>query len=209
MDDDVAADIMRATYRALCEHGFAELTMQDIADEWGKSKAALHYHYDSKHHLLLAFLDHLYERYVDRLDDPDGETPADRLRTLLDAVLRPPEPDDHPHEAFGTAMLELKAQAPYDEAVRERMQSFDAFLFETVREHVEAGIDAGQFRAVDPADTARFIVTAVDGARTKEVAIGQELAVTRRMLRTYVDTHLSLAETNASPDNSNGTAVTE
>jgi AcrR family transcriptional regulator len=209
MDEDVSAEIMAATYRALCEHGFADLTMQDIADEWGKSKAALHYHYDSKHALLLAFLDHLYDRYVDRLEDPEGETPSERLRNLLDAVLRPPEPDDHPHEAFGTAMLELKAQAPYDETIRKRMRSFDAFLFEVVRKHVAAGIDAGEFRAVDPADTARFVVTAVDGARTKEVAIGQDLAETRRMLQTYVDGHLSREETDRQPECSEGNTVTE
>ncbi|MEF8974259.1 MAG: helix-turn-helix domain-containing protein, partial [Haloarcula sp.] len=46
-DGDTADDIMDATYRALCTHGYADLTMQDIADESDKSKAALHYHYDS------------------------------------------------------------------------------------------------------------------------------------------------------------------
>jgi AcrR family transcriptional regulator len=209
MDDEVSAEIMGATYRALCEHGFADLTMQDIADEWGKSKAALHYHYDSKHALLLAFLDHLYDRYVERLGDPEGDTPAARLRSVIDAVLQPPKPDDHPHEAFGTAILELKAQAPYDEAIRTRLGTFDAFLFEAVRDHVAAGIEAEQFRAVDPADTARFIVTAVDGARTKEVAIGQELDVTRRMLQRYVDTHLATEEPSRGTDDSKADAVTE
>ena len=35
------------------------------------------------------------------------------------------------------------------------------------------------------------VVTTVDGARTKQVAIGQDVACTRRMLRTYVEAHLS------------------
>ncbi|GAA0475047.1 hypothetical protein GCM10008985_34420 [Halococcus dombrowskii] len=57
--DETIEEIMDATYRALCKHGYAALRMQDIADETTKSKAALHYHYDSKHDLLLSFLDYI------------------------------------------------------------------------------------------------------------------------------------------------------
>jgi AcrR family transcriptional regulator len=35
--DDTCEAIMSATYRALCAHGYADLTMQDIADETDKS----------------------------------------------------------------------------------------------------------------------------------------------------------------------------
>ncbi|MDX1744649.1 MAG: TetR/AcrR family transcriptional regulator [Halobacteriales archaeon] len=190
MDDEVADEIMAATYRTLCAHGYADLTMQDIADQTDKSKALLHYHYDSKRDLLLAFLDHLFDAFTERVRNPPGETPADRLRTFVDRVLSPPEPDADAREAFGTAMLELKAQAPYDDAVRERMLDFDAFLHETVRNLLQDGLDNETFRPIDPDDTARFIVTAIEGAWTKHVAVDQDLACTRRMLRTYVDTHL-------------------
>ncbi|HET7323460.1 MAG TPA: helix-turn-helix domain-containing protein, partial [Halococcus sp.] len=64
---DTTDELMHATYRALCKHGYANLTMQDIADESTKSKAALHYHYDTKQDLLLAFLSFLYERFEERL----------------------------------------------------------------------------------------------------------------------------------------------
>ncbi|MFD1586053.1 TetR/AcrR family transcriptional regulator [Halorientalis brevis] len=190
MSDDVSTEIMTATYRALCEHGYAELTMQDIADETDKSKASLHYHYDSKHDLLVAFLDYLFEEFTDRVSDPAGETPAERLDAFVESVLSPPTEDDDERVAFKTAILELKAQAPYDDDIRERLEAFDAFVFERVREYITAGIEAGEFRTVDPADTARFIVTTLDGAQTKQVAVGQDIDCTRRMLRAYVDTHL-------------------
>ena len=190
---------MAATYRALCTHGYADLTMQDIADRTDKSKAALHYHYDSKRDLLLAFLDHLNEAFTDRVRDPAGETPRERLVSVIDRVLSPPEPDADAREAFGTAMLELKAQAPYDEGVRERLQEIDTFLLETVRSPLREGVERGDFRDVDPDDTARFIVTAFEGAWTKHVAVDQDLACTRRMLRNYVETHL-LAGDAGRPD---------
>jgi len=194
---------MRATYRALCDHGYADLTMQDIADETDKSKAALHYHYDSKRDLLYAFLDFLYEEFTDRVREPAGETAAERLTTLIDDVLSTPEPNADDRVAFRTALLELKAQAPYDEGVRSRLQRFDDFLRERVREIVVDGIESGTFRAVDPDDTAQFVVTAIDGASTKQVAVGQDIDCARRTLHTYVETTL-LADERAAGDGDSG-----
>ncbi|MFB6166176.1 MAG: TetR/AcrR family transcriptional regulator [Haloarculaceae archaeon] len=200
MSDDVSAAIMDATYRALCEHGYADLTMQDIADETDKSKAALHYHFDSKHDLLVAFLEFLHEEFVDRVADPAGETPADRLMAFVDSVLTPPESDADERKAFKTAMLELKAQGPYDEAIRQRLEAFDETLYSQVRALIVAGIESGQFRDVDPDDTARFIVTALDGAQTKRVAVGQDIACTQRSLHHYVETHLVADSRASEPD---------
>jgi AcrR family transcriptional regulator len=190
VSDDTCEAIMRATYRALCDHGYADLTMQDIADETDKSKAALHYHYDSKRDLLHAFLDFLYDEFTARVSDPAGETPAARLEAFIDDVLQPPEQDADARVAFRTALLELKAQGPYDEGVRERLERFDEFLHAELRTIVAEGIEDGQFRDVDPDDTARFVVTALDGASTKQVAVGQDIDCARRMLHAYVETHL-------------------
>ncbi|WP_246984626.1 TetR/AcrR family transcriptional regulator [Halorientalis marina] len=209
MSDDTSETIMRATYRALCDHGYADLTMQDIADETDKSKAALHYHYDSKRDLLHAFLDHLYEEFTARVAEPAGETPAERLEGLIDDVLRPTDSDADDRIAFRTALLELKAQAPYDEGIRERLQRFDASLRERVRTLVAEGIDDGTFRAVDPDDTAQFIVTALDGAGTKQVAVGQDIDCARRMLHAYVETHLVAGGRGADATRTPPTEVSE
>lgn len=52
---EVDEEIMEATYRALREHGYADLTIKRIAAEYGKSTAAVHYHYDTKEELLRRF----------------------------------------------------------------------------------------------------------------------------------------------------------
>jgi AcrR family transcriptional regulator len=190
MTDEPSDPIMEATYRALCSHGYASLTMQDIADETDLSTAALHYHYDSKHDLLVSFLDYLYGEFTDRVRDPPGDDPAERLERFIDAVLSPPEPDEDERVAFRTALLELKAQAPYDEDIRERLERVDRFLVDQARTLVAAGIEDGSFRPVDPDDTARFLVTALDGAATERVSTGQDTDCTRRMIHSYVETHL-------------------
>jgi AcrR family transcriptional regulator len=185
MDDSVSEDIMCATYRALCEHGYASLTMQDIADESSKSKASLHYHYDTKRDLLLAFLDDMGERMADRLESVDGETPTDEFVALVDELLSP-STDRYPE--FHTAMLEIKAQAPYVEGFRDRIADIDELVHERLRSVVADGVEAGEFRAdLDPQETATFVVTLLNGVRTRHVAIGGSPDDVRETLLRYVE----------------------
>ncbi|WP_338738433.1 TetR/AcrR family transcriptional regulator [Haloplanus salilacus] len=188
---DRTDDIMCATYRALCRHGYADLTMQDIADEWQKSKAALHYHYDTKRGLLLAFLDHLFDAYTDGVAAPD-EVPgdaADRLRTLIDDALDPPR--TAANEELRTALFEIKARAPHDEDFRDRLERFDRYLHGEVRRVVAECVDAGVFRAdVDPETTATLLVTLVDGGHSRRVVLGDDEGV-RAAVRAAIDDRLA------------------
>ncbi|MFB6151572.1 MAG: TetR/AcrR family transcriptional regulator, partial [Haloarculaceae archaeon] len=182
---DTPEAIMEATERALCEHGYADLTMQDIADESDRSKAALHYHYDTKEALLLAFLDHLYESFTDEYATAEGDDAVERLVAFVDDVLCHGGPAED--ERFQTALLEIRAQAPYREAYREKLARFDAFLRERVREIVADGIDEGTIRPdVDPDDTASFVATLVDGVNARRIAVGDADGGTRRTFLAYV-----------------------
>jgi AcrR family transcriptional regulator len=184
-------DIMCATYRALCRHGYAELTMQDIADEWSKSKPALHYHYDTKRGLLLAFLEHLYDAYTDRVAAPEAGTPRARLDALIDAALDPPRADAH--RELRTALFEVKAQAPYDEAFRERLIRFDDYLRDEIRRVVAAGVEEGAFHDdADPSTTATLLLTLVGGAHARRVALGADDGV-RAAIDDVLDDHLGEA----------------
>jgi AcrR family transcriptional regulator len=182
-------DIMCATYRALCRHGYADLTMQDIADEWAKSKAALHYHYDTKRGLLLAFLDHLFESYTERVADPAEGTPRERLDGLVAAALDPPRADAT--RELRTALFEVKAQAPHDDAFRERLERFDRYLQAEIRGVVGAGVESGAFRAdVDPDEIATLLVTLVNGAHSRRVVLGDDAGMPET-IRSFVDGHLA------------------
>jgi AcrR family transcriptional regulator len=195
MSDEPRETVVRATCRALCAHGYANLTMQDIADETDLSKAALHYHYDTKRDLLTTFLDSLASWYEGRLEDLPGDDAAARLHALFDECLTTDDDADYP--AFHTAMLEVKAQAPYEEAYRERLTAVDDVLRSRVEELVAEGIDEGVFRAVDPEATANFVASVVVGAHTRNVAVGHSLAETRALLDAYVDDHLLTDEGEA------------
>jgi AcrR family transcriptional regulator len=161
------------------------VTTQDIADEAAVSTAALHYHYDGKRDLLVSFLDWLLDGFEERLDDAvaDASDPAERLVALLDEVLASPDPE---RREFRTAMVEVRAQAPYRPAYRERLTAFDDLVRERVRDAVADGVDDGSFGDVDPDDVAAFLVTYASGAQGRDVAVGASLDEARRRLHDHV-----------------------
>lgn len=186
---ETADELMEATYTALCKHGYASLRMQDIADESSKSKATLHYHYESKQELLHALLDHLQQSFAERIETLEGETPAEQLVALIETYLTPRNGDTQ--QEFRTAILEIKAQGPYDDQFRDELESFDRMLHDRLEGILEAGQEQGVFRDdVDPDETADFIVTVLSGAQTRHVAVGHPLARTRRTLDAYVTDRL-------------------
>ncbi|QLD85790.1 TetR family transcriptional regulator [Natronomonas halophila] len=175
MVEETRERIMEATYRALCEHGYASLTMQDIADECDCSKSLLHYHFDTKEDLLVALLAYLLERFEERVAT-DGD-PRDRLIDLVDAFLFGDERSREEHRAFHTALLELRAQAPHNDAFRDQLAENDAQIHATVAAVIDRGIDDGRFRNVDAARVSAHLLAAIQGARIRWVTLGHDTAL--------------------------------
>lgn len=92
MESETKSEIIDATNRSLCQHGYAKLTMQQIADESSLTTAAIHYHFDTKEALLNAFLDDLIERFGSKLAS-EATDPRERLIAFLDAVFTPSDPE--------------------------------------------------------------------------------------------------------------------
>lgn len=187
MGEDRREEILRAVGTALRTHGYARLTMQDIADESSVSKAALHYHFDTKQDLLVAFLDRLYDRFTARLDAAEaaaGDDPVARLEALVECTLQPPEDDP---AGFRTAVLEIQAQAPFEPAYRDRLANVDAHLEARLAAAIGAAKDRGRFPdSADPEALASFVVTAIHGAHARGVATGHPVADARRALLDYL-----------------------
>jgi len=185
MTDETIDDLMEATHCALCKHGYAELTMQDIAAESTKSKGTLHYHFDSKQDLLESFLEFLLDRFEERTEAVPGETPVERLHELTDELLTT---SDDSTEEFRTAILEIKAQSPYNEAYRERLREFDRALRDRIATLVADGLESGEFRDdVEPEATADFLVTLFHGAQTRATAVDRPTECTRQYVHAYID----------------------
>lgn len=178
-------EVMRATYRALREHGYADLTVKRIAEEYGKSTAAIHYHYDTKEELLAAFLDFVLDQFVESIRDVETTDPEERLALLLDELLVKPQSN----QDLSIALLEMRSQAPYKEAFRDRFRQNDEYVRFMLKAVVNHGIDEGAFREVDADHVARSLMTIVDGARTRGVVLGEMAALetARETASEYVD----------------------
>jgi AcrR family transcriptional regulator len=176
--DGTREEIMRATYLALCEHGYADLTIQRIGEEFPKSKSLIYHHYDGKDQLLRDFLSFMVERFEEGVPFEDAEGPDDHLDAVLDHALVTPLPERR--REFTRAMIELRGQAAHDADYREHFTRHDRFFTERVAAIVEAGFEAGVFREVDPDAVATFLVATIHGAMVQRATSDADPAATVR-----------------------------
>ncbi|WP_246045604.1 TetR/AcrR family transcriptional regulator [Halorussus ruber] len=192
--DDTRTAIMRATYLALRKHGYADLTIQRIGDEFDKSKSLLYHHYDSKDELLVDFLGYMLEEFKSDVPVEECDDARDHLRALLDHVV-PPTLDAERFE-FTSAMMELRAQAPHDEAYRDQFTRTDRFFRQRIADVVRDGVEEGVFRDVNPEQTAAMLVTVINGSMLERVTTDSPedvMRATRQELEECIDAQL-LAE---------------
>ncbi|WP_135820764.1 TetR/AcrR family transcriptional regulator [Halostella litorea] len=185
---DTRAAIMRATYEALREHGYAGLTVQRIADEFPKSKSLLYHHYDGKDDLLRDLLGYVLDHHRETVPAGDEESaPETRLRDLIDYVLTAdPDPE---RAAFRAAMVELRGQAAHDREYRDHFTESDRFFQDRIAAVVGAGVDSGAFRDVDPDRVAAHVQTTFEGALVRSATADSAAAIdaVRADLHRYVD----------------------
>ncbi|MFB6219288.1 MAG: TetR/AcrR family transcriptional regulator [Halobacteriaceae archaeon] len=177
-------EIMRGVYRALCEQGIADVTMDDIADCAEVSPSLLHYHYDTKRNLLLSYLEYAREWHETRIaavrEDHDGA--IDQLSAVLDTFV------DDPGD-YNRAYLQLRLQAVHDEEMRRACRARRETIIGELAAIIEAGIEAGEIRPGDPDRMARNIYTFMDGARVQHIVLGDDALprATKRDALAYLD----------------------
>ena len=167
----VTDEIMDGVYQALCDHGYAALTMQDIADACNKSKSLLHYHYDTKADLLVAFFDQMLADYEKKIECRADKPPVERLVEFVARFVFSPE--DTERASFHLALLEMRSQGPFNDRIRESLKRSDTLLRDTVSGILEDGIEAGVFEPVDVEETAALFVAMLDGARTRQITLSE------------------------------------
>lgn len=155
-------EILKATYGALCECGYADLTVERIGEHFPKSTSLIYHHYDGKDDLLLDFLSYLLEDFESRREMEDEADADERLAELLDWGLSPPPDEDA--AALRDAMAELRAQAAADAEYRRHFDEHDELLIDGIETIVADGVESGVFREVDPRAVAETIHTVLTGA---------------------------------------------
>ncbi|RQG88882.1 TetR/AcrR family transcriptional regulator [Natrarchaeobius halalkaliphilus] len=159
--DGTREEILAATYRALRTHGYADLTISAIGEEFEKSPSLVYRHYESKDDLVLACLAFMLERFEARMTDDEITDSRRRLEAFLHWGL---DEMSSTRYRFVTTLVELRLQATHDEAYQEHFTRSDDVFESHVVEIVQSGVDRGDFQECDPERVAAMLVTIVSGA---------------------------------------------
>ena len=211
---DTRQAILGAAFRALCDHGYADLTISRIGEEFDKSPSLVYHHYDGKDELLVDLLGFLLDGFEASVGSDEFDLSArDRIDAYVSATLNPGSVDDAyaPDAKFMTAIVELRAQAASDEAYREHFDRsdrvFSAFLETAVREAAADGSGDDKFGdesgdeplrgsdhldAVTPEEVAGTVQTLATGGMVRWVTTTDRdwVAPTRAGIDRYVDATL-------------------
>jgi AcrR family transcriptional regulator len=183
MSQESRQEIMEATYKALCKHGYADLSIQKIGNEFEKGKSLIYYHYDDKEDLMLAFLEYMEKHIVENHDNLKGAAPEKRLDELLDMTLG--VEDDEMWE-FHKAFLEVRAQAPKNQVFAEKFKQIDDLITENLTE-ILVKLDVKE-----PEVMADIIVSCIEGTVMRKVSTDDRegLQNLKNSIKGIVDQHI-------------------
>jgi len=167
--DTSKEEIYRATYLAFVEHGYAELSIQHIADEASLSKSTIYHHFENKEDLLMAFAEELLEWYIERLLFDPGGNPVENLERTFDLVLLDETEeglglDDVRPAGIDCVYLGLRMEATRNPEIRDYFDAMDAMSREYLSDLIAQGVEQGTLRDVDPDHVAAFLLAFMEGA---------------------------------------------
>lgn len=163
MSKEPKKEIMDATYTALSKHGYADLSIQKIANESEKGKSLIYYHYDDKEDLMLAFLDYMGKHVKQNHIELEEVDPEERLDDLLDISLG--IEDDEKWE-FHEAFLEIRAQAPQSPKFARKFKRIDSLIVDDITRMLE------ELDVEEPDVIAEILVSCIEGTVMRKVSTG-------------------------------------
>ncbi len=177
-DEDQVLD---RVVRQFWTRGYEATSMADLIDATGLHKGSLYKAFGDKHALFMTALERYLEmaRTMTREQLAGAGSPAAGLETWLHGVVERQKSGTRRCGCFAVnAAVEL---APRDENVRRRLRRHDREMIALVRDTIERGQQAGEFRSDHRAEElAEYVLTLVSGLsagarRDAQVARGERL----------------------------------
>lgn len=158
-DSDRVRELLEVSAQLFSERGYEATSMRDISKAANVSKALLYHHFVNKDDIFarvaLSSTRHLNDFVEERI--PQDASATEKVRAFMVATASFFAQHRAAWIAASNAFWTDRNRQRVDERMDRRRQ-FERRLRELIRE----GIDAGEFRDVDPADAGRLILSAIN-----------------------------------------------
>ncbi|HTJ41018.1 MAG TPA: TetR/AcrR family transcriptional regulator [Kofleriaceae bacterium] len=177
LENESVQRILRAAMRVWTRDGYYGASLKDVASEAGVAKSLLHYHFQSKEHLLIE-LQAQWCRMVARAVRSRIEEGPPSVAAALDAL-----------DQVWNAMVATRAQLPFafdlwresetNLAIRERLVAFDHELRALIADGIRRTL--GHTKLALPVERAAALVHTVLDGFSLRLWLDEDLAKTRRI----------------------------
>jgi len=154
-------EIIRSAYRTMAKRGSHRMSLQDVADDAGVSKALVLYHFDTKDGLLLSAMKWAVERTAVRIREgmESGRTPEAQISALVDAIFIDPDAN-RDFYFFYLDLVEHVGRVPSFGQLPVMLREIINGLY---RDVIAEGVDKGVFRVADVDIAARNMRALIEG----------------------------------------------
>lgn len=179
--DEAKEEIMEATNSALEKHSYSELSIQNIADEFDKSKSLLYHHYDSKDEILLDFMNHMLENFQDEIlssQETDFEEKFWNEAFMAFNMCRSSE--------FIKTLEELRAQGLRDDRYCQKFSKLENTFMEEMENLLKIGIDQNVFNSGFRVERVAQFILSVNQEAIRKTAENKEVEHLEEELENYL-----------------------
>jgi len=153
-------ELLETALRLFREKGYHATSMQDIADALGLRKASLYHYIKSKEDLLVPAYQYTIDAHVRRLEEI-ANSPGSARERLARAIASHLQAIIEHADLFALYLREVESLPEHlRQAVRAANRAYRVRLASIIRQ----GVEAGEFKPVDPAVAALVILGACNWA---------------------------------------------
>jgi AcrR family transcriptional regulator len=152
VSDERKSQILNAAENVFTKKGLDLARMDDIAEETGLSKGTLYLYFKSKDDLIIAILDRMFQGIFNQLERRlnDHTSATEAINQFTEEAIR-----DYKHMLrLMPVAYEFLAMAFRNKIVRQALKVYLEKFMDVLEPIIQRGIDSGEFRPVDPRETA-------------------------------------------------------
>jgi TetR/AcrR family fatty acid metabolism transcriptional regulator len=159
------AHLIRSAYKVMGEKGLGRLSLQDVADEAGVSKAILPYYFESKENLILLTMRWVLARVAQRIREAIAR--ANSAESKVSAMIEAIFVSGESNRRFYLVFFDFLGYAARDDRFGEVSTTFHEICNGLYAEVVRLGQEEGVFNGTDAREAATVVRALVDGLFTQ------------------------------------------